>query len=116
MTNFCITGMMTTTGEFGGFTFPLSVFQTKQEPTYVKPAPIQPPVDAVWLVSIEYRKYHEPETLGPFKTKESAIRAIREHFNDNDWLDIYTEFGSDINEGNVFTEEETVETYWRVIE
>lgn len=119
MINFCITGMMTTGASY--LDYAKSFFNNTPElpkPVYVKTAPVEPPADAVWLVSIEYRKREQPGTLGPFKTKERAVQAVRDHLDhwSEEEINSYTECGSDINEGCIYTEEETIETFWRVLE
>lgn len=72
----------------------------------------------VYLVNITTRKNDRDEILGPYSTKEKAIQSIREYFDH--WkpekLDSYKEYGSDINEGRIFTEEDSAEVYEREIE
>ena len=72
----------------------------------------------VYIVDIATRKNDRDDILGPFSTKEKAIQAIREYFYH--WkpghLDSYKEYGSDINEGRILTEETSAEMYEREVE
>ena len=72
----------------------------------------------VWIVSIITRKNDRDATLGPYSTKEKAVQAVREYFNH--WkqgkLDSYEEYDSDINEGRIFTEEDSTEVLERELD
>ncbi len=72
----------------------------------------------VYIVDITTRKNDRDATLGPFSTKEKAIQAIREYFGH--WkpgtLDAYKEYGSDINEGRILTEEDSAEMIERELD
>ena len=72
----------------------------------------------VYIVDIETRKNDRDDTLGPFTTFAKAVDAMREHFSN--WtlqeLAEYTEYGSNFNEGKIFTEEESVEIIERELQ
>ena len=72
----------------------------------------------VYIVNVTTRKNDRDAILGPYSTKEKAIQAIREYFGH--WrpgkLDAYKEYNSDINEGRIFTEEDSTEVLERELD
>ena len=72
----------------------------------------------VYLVDITTRKNDRDDTLGPYSTFEKAKDALREVFQY--WkpgkLESYKEYGSNFEEGRIFTEETSAEIYEREIQ
>lgn len=71
---------------------------------------------SVWLVSIECRE-GESGTLGPFKTKAGAVKAVKEYVEDNYDTEaieyLLEEFDGDLAKGLFYSEDETIEIYSR---
>ena len=68
----------------------------------------------VYIVDIDTRKGDGNGSLGPYTTFEKAQKAIVESYGD--WVKDYTEFDSDFNKGQIYTEDKTIEIIERELE
>ena len=60
----------------------------------------------LWIVDIETRKNDADWTLGPFSSFKKAQDAVVERYGE--WVKEHTDFDSDFNKGEIYTEEETI--------
>ena len=74
---------------------------------------------SVWLVDIQRRK-EEAGTLGPFATREGAVRAVRDyvtkHYCERSIVDLLAAYGGDLTEGTFYSEDETINVYERELQ
>ena len=59
-----------------------------------------------WIVDIEARKNDADWTLGPFSSFKKAQEAIIAKYGA--WVKEYTDFDSNFNKGEIYTEEKTI--------